>query len=220
MVFKRRDKPALPARLRAVVLPRGGWRRAAEYLGHRVKRLPDTPHRIALGFSCGVMASFTPVFGAHFFLAAGLAWLIRGNIVASLLGTLVGNPLTFPLIASVSLGLGRRILGFGATGRDFGRVVEAFGQAFTGVWRSLLSLFGSGQSEWSKLSLFFEEVFWPYAVGGVLPGLAAAIAGYYLVRPVIAAYQKRRRVRMGARIAAHALDRPARPKSEADEPAA
>ena len=92
---------------------------AIEYLGHRVRRLPDTPHRIALGFACGVFASFTPFFGLHFVLAAVLAGLLRGNIVAALIGTVAGNPLTFPLIASVSLGLGRRILGYGASGRDF-----------------------------------------------------------------------------------------------------
>ena len=40
---------------------------------------------------------------------------------------------------------------------------------------------------------------WPYFVGGLLPGLVAAIAGYYLLRPLIAAYQTRRRARMLAR---------------------
>ena len=38
-------------RIREAVLPRRGWRRGIEYLGHRVRRLPDTPHRIALGFA-------------------------------------------------------------------------------------------------------------------------------------------------------------------------
>ena len=71
MVFKRRDKPPLLSRLREAVLPRRGWRRGIEYLGHRVRRLPDTPHRIALGFACGVFVSFTPFFGLHFVLAAG-----------------------------------------------------------------------------------------------------------------------------------------------------
>ena len=210
MVFKRRDKPPLLIRLREVLLPRRGWRRGIEYLGHRVRRLPDTPHRIAIGFSCGVYTSFTPFFGLHFFVAAGLARLVRGNMIAGLIGTAVGNPLTFPLIASVSLGLGRRIVGYGVTGRDFSRVSEAFGQAFSGMWQSLLSLFGRGDSEWSKLVPFFRDIVLPYFLGGILPGLVASVVAYYLVRPIVAAYQMRRRHRMQTR----ARERLA--KSEAD----
>jgi uncharacterized protein (DUF2062 family) len=199
MVFKRRDKPPLLSRIREAILPRGGWRRGIEYLGHRVRRLPDTPHRVALGIACGAFASFTPFFGVHFLLAAGLAWALRGNVIASLLGTFVGNPLTYPLIAAVALGLGRRIVGHGVTGRDPSRIQDAFTQFLAGLWQSLKSLLGYGDSEWYKLMLFVQDVIWPYFVGGLLPGLIAAIASYYLTRPLVAAYQARRRARMLAR---------------------
>jgi uncharacterized protein len=212
MVFKRRDKPPLLSRIREAVLPRRGWRRGIEYLGHRVKRLPDTPHRIALGFACGVFSSFTPFLGLHLLLAALMARLLRSNMIAALIGTAVGNPLTLPLIASISLALGRRILGFGATGRDFSRVSDAFSQAFAGIWQSLLSLFGHGESQWAKLIPFFRDILWPYFVGGLLPGLIAAIVSYYLTRPLIAAYQMRRRARMLAR----ARERLARQRPGAD----
>ncbi len=123
MVFRRRDRPPFLTRVRELVYPRTGWKRAIEYIGHRIRRIPDTPHRIALGFACGVMASFNPLFGLHFVIAVALAWAVRGNLLAAMVGTFVGNPLTFPLIASVSLPLGRRILGHGASGRDFTRTV-------------------------------------------------------------------------------------------------
>lgn len=210
-MFRRRDRPGPLARLREAVLPRGGWRRGIEYLGHRVRRLPDTPHRIALGFACGVFASFTPLFGLHFVLAAAFAKLVRGNILASLLGTLVGNPLTFPVIAGASLWLGRQIVGFGATGRDFSRVTDAFGEAVEALWDSVLALFGSGESEWGRLVPFLRDVFWPYLVGGIVPGLAAAVLSYYLLRPLVSAYQLRRRSRMLARAHARLAG-----KSEAD----
>jgi uncharacterized protein (DUF2062 family) len=164
-----------------------------------VKRLPDTPHRIALGFACGAFSSFTPFFGFHFFLAAGLAWLLRGNVVASLIGTAVGNPLTFPLIASMSLALGRRILGYGVSGRDFGRVTDALSEGASGFWGGLLALFGIGEGGWEKLGPLFTDIIWPYFVGGLLPGVVAAIASYYVTRPLIGAYQGRRRTRMIAR---------------------
>ena len=93
--------------------PRKGWRRGYLYLGKRVQRLPDSPHRIALGFACGVMASFTPFFGFHFVIAAALAFITRGNILASAIGTFVGNPLTFPFIAGTAMYLGHRITGIG-----------------------------------------------------------------------------------------------------------
>lgn len=193
MVFRRRDKPPILSRLREAVAPRGGWRRAIEYIGYRIRRLPDTPHRIALGLACGVFISFTPLFGLHLFGAMALAWILRANVLASLFGTLAGNPVTFPFIASVSLSLGRQILGHGLTGRDFNRIVTAFGEAFTGLWQSLLSLLGFGTPQWQKLALFTHDIFWPYLIGGFLPGLISSIAAYYVTRPLIAAYQARRR---------------------------
>lgn len=212
MVFKRRDKPPFLSRLREMMLPQKGWHRGIEYLSHRVKRLPDTPHRIALGVACGVYVSFTPFFGLHFVLAAAVAKLVRGNILASLIGTAFGNPVTFPFIASAALSVGRRILGYGVTGRDFGRVYDAFNQFFAGLWQSVLSYFGDGEPQWDRLTIFLRDVFWPYCVGGILPGLASAAACYFLCRPVIAAYQIRRRAKLLARIKAQRAE--ATPKGE------
>jgi uncharacterized protein (DUF2062 family) len=76
MVFRRRDRPSFLDRAREFFYPRRGWGRAIEYVSHRVRRIPDTPHRIALGFACGVFASFSPLFGLHFLYAAGLAWAL------------------------------------------------------------------------------------------------------------------------------------------------
>ena len=198
-MFRRRDRRPLSARIREAVYPRRGWRRSVEYVGLRVQRIPDTPHRIALGFASGVMASFTPFFGFHFFIAAALAWLLRGNVLASLIGTFVGNPITFPIIASVSLSLGRRVLGYGVTGRDFSRVVDAFVEAAFALWAGLLAVIGLGESGWERLVPLFNDIIWPYFVGGLLPGLIAAIASYHVVRPLIGAYQARRRNVMLAR---------------------
>jgi hypothetical protein len=199
MVFRRRDRRPFLERARVFFFPRRGWRRALEYIGHRLRRIPDTPHRIALGVACGVFVSFNPLFGLHFLLAAGLAWALRANVLAALIATFVGNPLTFPIIASVSMALGRQILGHGATGRDFGRITEAFAQALDGLWRGVASLFGYGAPQWAKVHVFAYEVMWPYFVGGLLPGFAAAAASYAVARPLVAAYQAARRARLAAR---------------------
>ena len=201
MVFKRRDKPPLRTRIFEALLPRRGWRRGIEYIAHRLRRLPDTPHRIALGFACGVFASFTPFFGIHLIGAIALAWLIRGNLIAAAIGQFVGNPFTLPFIAWISMALGRRILGAGVTGRDFERVSDAFWYAATGLWQSILSLFGMGEPQWSQLEPVVTDVMLPYFVGGLIPGIVTSVAFYYLVRPLVAAYQKARRGRRLARAA-------------------
>ena len=117
-----------------VLAPRKGFWRGFDYIGKRMRRLPDSPHKIALGFACGAMASFTPFFGLHFVVAAGLAWLVRGNFLASVFGTVVGNPLTFPFISAASLWTGRWILGLRHRGSDFEAITHAFAEGLNAIW--------------------------------------------------------------------------------------
>jgi len=174
MIFKRRDKPPFRDRLREFVYPRKGMWRGLDYIRKRLHRLPDSPHRIALGFACGAFASFTPFFGFHIILAAGLGWLARGNVLAAVFGTIVGNPISFPFIAAASLETGWWILGTsgGSTGSDF-----SVGWLLDNI----------------------EQIFLPYLVGGVLPGLLAGVISYWTIGPIVAAYQKRRRRRLARR---------------------
>ncbi|MEO0363123.1 MAG: DUF2062 domain-containing protein, partial [Pseudomonadota bacterium] len=174
-MFKRRDKKPIGVALREFFAPRGGWRRAFEYYRHRMKRLPDSPSRIALGFACGVYTSFTPFFGFHFVFAALLAWLLRGNVLASAIGTFAGNPLTFPFIAGVSLELGSLF------------------------FDSPIDMNLEGLSFFEMVGLFFlniHELVIPYLAGGFLPGMVCAVVSFFIVRPVVANYQKRRRARL------------------------
>ena len=118
MVFKRRDRRSVFQTVLNFLWPRGGWVRAFEYVKHRVRRLPDTPEKIARGIWAGVFVTFTPFFGLHFLLAWGIAVVMRGNVLASLLATFFGNPLTYVPIAATSLWFGHRLLG--------GRPVDGF----------------------------------------------------------------------------------------------
>lgn len=143
-----------------------------------MQRLPDSPERIALGFACGVYASFTPFFGFHFVVAAALAWVIRANVFASAIGTFVGNPLTFPFIAAASLEMGELIMGvpirvdFGGLG--FREMVDMLMNNITGIVL-------------------------PYFVGGLIPGLITSVGFYFLIKPVVATYQRRRKMRLAKR---------------------
>lgn len=97
--------------LRDLLWPRIGVRRAWNYRICRLSRLRVCPHKISLGFALGAFASFTPFIGFHFLLAAVLAFVLRGNLLASAAGTVVGNPLTFPLIWIATFKLGNALTG-------------------------------------------------------------------------------------------------------------
>ena len=69
-----------------------GWGRVLRYWTFKLKRLQGSPYAIACGFACGAAVSFTPLIGFHFILAAVLAWALRGNIIASAIGTIFEEP--------------------------------------------------------------------------------------------------------------------------------
>lgn len=203
MVFKRRERAPIAYRLREAVAPRKGFWRGIGYISKRMRRLPDSPHRIALGFACGAFVSFSPFFTLHFLLAAAFAWMMRGNILASLFGTAVGNPLTFPFISAISLWLGRWMLGVGHGGSDFKAIMAAFGDAFSSIWESVRGWFGYEASVTDGLATFFYDVFLPYLVGGILPGLVCGAVCYWTIGPIVAAYQNRRKKKLEAIQARH-----------------
>ena len=60
--------------------------------------MKGSSHEVALGLACGISVSFTPFLGLHALLAITLAWTLRGSMAAALIGTLFGNPWTFPFI--------------------------------------------------------------------------------------------------------------------------
>lgn len=198
MVFKRRNPKTWRQLAQESVWPRGGWSRAAQYVKHRLTRLPDEPHRIARGVFAGVFISFTPLFGFHFMGAALVAWILRGNILAALLATFIGNPITTPLIAISSVEIGHWMLGI----EEKLTVLSIF-DAFTGagaeIWANILAIFTSDPTRWSNLAHFFKIIFLPFLVGGILPGIAVGMIFYYLTIPVIRAYQKIRALKAEAR---------------------
>ena len=97
-MFKRRIQKTLGDKILGFLWPAIGWRRAWAYTMLRLARLPGSAYSIAGGFACGAAMSFTPFVGLHFILSAVLAWTLRANIIASVIGTAVGNPWTFPFI--------------------------------------------------------------------------------------------------------------------------
>ncbi|GAA3860783.1 DUF2062 domain-containing protein [Celeribacter arenosi] len=192
MVFKRRDKLSGWTLFIRSIWPKGGWSRAATYMKHRLNRLPDTPHKIARGVFAGAFAAFTPFFGLHFLVAFLVAKLVRGNVLAALLGTFIGNPLTYVPIGVIAMKMGHFILGSRFDREHERSFVGKFLDAGDDLWRNLVALFTDQDANWDGLLRFTHEVFMPYLVGGIFPGIVAGLACYYISLPMISAYQHRR----------------------------
>jgi len=188
-MFARREKLPWWRRLWLFLFPPGGLKRAYAYIWHRTKRIAATPHTIAIGFAAGAYVSFTPFIGFHFILAALLAWLLRGSLLASAFGTAVGNPLTFPFIWWATYNVGGLMLGYELKGDINLHLPD-------GTMALLLTD-----------PLRFWEVFWgvvgpiivPMTVGSLPVGVPVAVVLYFIVRRVVHRYQHRRRSVISAR---------------------
>lgn len=198
-MFKRRKPRSYSQIATEMIYPRGGWLRAGQYVLYRLRRLPDQPHKIGRGVAAGVFISFTPLHGLHFLAAAGIAWVIGGNILASLLATFVGNPITFPFIAYASTWLGRELLG--THGRlSAKKILNESADASMQVWHNFTAMFGHGTPHWDRLGSFYHDIYQPYMVGGLILGIIAAVVAHYLTVPVIRAYHRRRARKLAKRI--------------------
>jgi uncharacterized protein (DUF2062 family) len=185
MVFGRRNKQTWTLRFREFLWPRTGWRRSAEYLRHRIARLRATPHAIAAGFACGAAISFTPFVGTHFVISAALAWLIRANILSSAVGTLVGNPWTFPFIWIWIYELGRWMGVDGGISTDKVDFITFFGAMLKAVLRFDVRFML--ESAWPVLG--------PMLAGSVPTAVAVWLATYIPIRSLVESYRNRRELR-------------------------
>ncbi len=196
-MFGRRNPLPVHHWVRSIVWPKAGWRRASRYIAHRVQRLPGTPYRIAAGFASGAAVSFTPFIGLHFFSAALLALLLRGNVVASAIGTVVGNPWTFAIIWPSTYSLGHWILGGSPVSAQ--PSIPDFINLFSGLIRALLEF------DLAYLIDHVWPVLWPMMIGGIPTAVVVWIGTFWLVRGAVAEYQhvrhRRRRIKVRARTA-------------------
>ena len=192
-MFKRREKRSIFRFFYEVIFSLKGISRAIGYVGIRLKRIPDTPHKISLGMSCGIFASFTPLFGLHFLIAGLLSYVLRANVLASLIGTFIGNPITFPIITVFNLKLGEWILGSNEySSGDGGKIFEGFLDFIFLIYKSLFTEGSIGENSVPKMNEFLYGVFIPYSLGGLILGISVAIISYFLLRPLVSTYKKKR----------------------------
>ena len=113
------------------------------------------------------MVSFTPILGFHFVLAVVFAYLIRGNFIAALIGTVVGNPLTFPFIWGLIYKIGTYV-----TKIKLGKITH--------------------EINFDMIVNQTYEIFFPMLAGGVIIAPLVWIITYFIIHSSISSFKKRR----------------------------
>ena len=189
-MFRRRNKPNAFDWLRNIFWPRIGWRRAWVYWLHRMGRLPGSDYSISVGFAFGAAISFTPFVGLHFLLAALLSWICRANILASAIGTAVGNPWTFPFIWIWIYKLG---VWMGYETPEANVPSMDFAGFFGNMLKSLLRF------DLNYLAETAWPIFGPMLLGSLPTAIIAWLAFYLIWHWSISAYRRARLRRRAAR---------------------
>ncbi|MGE3513244.1 MAG: DUF2062 domain-containing protein [Vicinamibacterales bacterium] len=147
--------------------------RWAETLLH----IDDTPERTARAYALGIFFGFSPFLGLHTVLAVTLAFALRLNRVAVLLGVYSNLPwIIAPYYTAATIGgamLTRSDLPLGF--RD--RLGEVMHSSFTDA------------SLWRRISSMLEPLLWPYAVGSTIGAVLLSLLAY----PIALAFVRTRR---------------------------
>ena len=129
--------------------------------------LDDTPRRIAMAFGIGVYIAFHPLLGLHTVMALGIAFAFRLSRAAMIAGIYVNNPWTIAPMYAAGTTLGCWLLGVPLEGL---RSIE---------WNL------DHPDFYHLLFAGLRPYLWPYVVGNTVLGIAAGLAAYALMRPVL-----------------------------------
>ena len=183
-IFKRRNQLSPAKIILNFFWPSTGWKRAWAYTIHRLARFPGSPYSIACGFACGAAISFTPFVGLHFIVSAIFAWVLRANVVASTIGTAIGNPWTFPFIWTWLYQTGTWMIA-GKTPSE--NPIPKFSEIFGRMLEALLSLNGTYLIETST------PIFWPMLLSSIPTGFVIWWLFYLPIKYAVQRYQDGRR---------------------------
>jgi uncharacterized protein (DUF2062 family) len=133
----------------------------------QVLHLQESPHRTALAFAIGSAIAFCPFYGFHMALVGLCTWAFNLNFIALLAGALINNPWTIVPILGATYWTGAVLLG-----------------------RS-----ESPSFDWSELGFraIYEQVMpyaVPFAVGGAVLSLIAALLSYPLALYLITKHRQ------------------------------
>ncbi len=140
----------------------------------RVMRTKAPPHTIAMGVACGVFGGFLPALPPiplQSAVALALAFILRGSKVPAVIATFISNPLNWVFFYWLQFKVGKHFVPFHV---HFHPREMSFQDYLNVGWNGLIILL----------------------IGGVVLGLPSAVAAYFIAKPSIVAWRKRRTLRM------------------------
>ena len=72
----------------------------------KLYRIRYFPESVAIGLAWGVSVSFTPLLGLHLIICYSGTLIMSGNLIAATVGSVIGNPWTFPFFFYLAYKLG------------------------------------------------------------------------------------------------------------------
>ncbi|MEM8833553.1 MAG: DUF2062 domain-containing protein [Pseudomonadota bacterium] len=178
MLFKRRDKQSFLATIKNYLKASLSPKRTLIYLKHRILRMPHSTRDIALGLSSGIAISWTPTFGFHLIQCFIFCKIVKANFPAAAIGSVWGNPWTFPFLMWGSYVLGSFVVDI----LHLNQLID------------LKTGFASDEKE-----AFGIEAFFPTLIGGYLLAVLSIPIFYYIFYYLIKAARKARQ-KMGGTV--------------------
>jgi uncharacterized protein (DUF2062 family) len=163
--------------------PQSRWGQTLRAAARRLVNLRASPHEIALGCAVGAFVSITPLLGVQTIIAVVISLALRASVPAAIIGTFVGNPLSWPFIWVSTYVMGLQIVG----------LEGAFDPS--AVQRNILLLWGALLNPSPQLfdatAALLWPLLWPMLAGSVPIGLLTAAIVYYISRNVVRAWRLR-----------------------------
>jgi uncharacterized protein (DUF2062 family) len=136
---------------------------------YRFLKIRGNPREIALGFALGLMVGMTPFMGLHTAIAVSLAALFKWNKFSAALAVWISNPLSAPVLYSMTYYTGVRVL----------FIEDGYKLPLTFDLDALLYTLRSA-----------PEIIGILLVGGIVLGLPLAALGYYFALQAIVEYRE------------------------------
>ncbi|KWT72021.1 hypothetical protein APY04_0304 [Hyphomicrobium sulfonivorans] len=160
-----------------------GWLQGARDSIRRMLQQRATAHEIALGCALGAFVSITPLLGVQTLMAIVMAFVLRASVPAAIVGTFIGNPLSWPFIWVSTYLMGLQMVGlegaFDAAAVQ--RNIELLGNALLDPSPQLLD----------ATAALFWPLLWPMLAGSLPIGLLTAAVVYYVSRNSVRAWRSR-----------------------------
>ena len=138
-------------------------------LYERFIRIRGEPREVALGFALGIFVGMTPTIGVQTPIAIFLAALFKWGKLSAAIGVWISNPLTAPIIYSVTYIVGAKLMSLD----------PVFNIPLSPTWSTLKAMLQKA-----------PRAFGAMTVGGAIIGLPLALFSYYLSYAAVEKYQK------------------------------